>query len=125
MQRKKYVPGAVGLGLLNRVILGPDGLGADITQARRNTLSTRIALPTALKCAHQHYPECGRTRSQSVHNRLNATALQIALQKMAFWGWISSDKSYSQRTKNAAGVTQDRNPVLSETTRPRYYLISR
>jgi hypothetical protein len=38
---------------------------------------------------------------------------------MAFWDWISSDKSYSQRTKIAAGVTQDRNPVLSETTRPR------
>jgi hypothetical protein len=67
---KKYggCGGMVGWGLaLLRVILGPDGLGADITQARLNTFSMRIALPTGLKCAHQHYPERGRTRSQSVH----------------------------------------------------------
>jgi hypothetical protein len=93
-----------------------------MAQAWRNTFLSRIALPTALKCAHQPYPERRRTPGESVHNRLNATALQIALQKMAFWDWISSNKSYSQRTKNAAaagGVTQDRNLVLSETTRPR------
>jgi hypothetical protein len=91
-----------------------------MTQAWPNTFWARIALPTGLKCAHQHYPERRRTPGEKVYNRLNATALQIAPQKMAFWDWFSSDKSYSQRTKIAAGVTQDRNLVLSETTRPRY-----
>jgi hypothetical protein len=68
---------------IHRVILGPDGLGADITQACRNTFLSRIALSTGLKCAHQRYPKRGKTRIRSVHSRLNATALQIALQKMA------------------------------------------
>jgi hypothetical protein len=50
---------------------------------------------------------------------LNATALQIALQKMKD-GVLGLDffrqKLLAERTKIAAGVIQDRNPVLSETT---------
>jgi hypothetical protein len=98
------VAGGVGMGLLHRVILGSDGLGADITRPQLDIFLSRIALPTALnkalKYAHQPYPaERRRPPNQSVHNRLNATAQQIALQKLAFWDWISSDKSYSQRKK--------------------------
>jgi hypothetical protein len=63
------VTGVVGLRLLHGVILGSDGLGADMSQAWPNTFLSRIALPTALKCAHQQYPERGRQKAESIGSK--------------------------------------------------------
>jgi hypothetical protein len=46
-KNEKDAAGGVGLGLIHRVILGPDGLGADIIRPQLNIFLSRIALPTA------------------------------------------------------------------------------